>query len=63
MKIGDIVQLKSGSPSMTVTDFDPKANGVKLLECSYFNDNKELVWVKIRQEALCTDFGILPNRP
>jgi uncharacterized protein YodC (DUF2158 family) len=36
-KIGDTVQLKSGSPRMTVTDVDVTADGKELAACAWFD--------------------------
>lgn len=37
LKIGDTVQLKSGSPVMTVTGFVPESSGKQLLKCTWFD--------------------------
>lgn len=37
LKIGDTVQLKSGSPVMTVTGFVPEGSGRQLLKCTWFD--------------------------
>jgi uncharacterized protein YodC (DUF2158 family) len=36
-KIGDTVQLKSGSPRMTVTDVGTTADGKELVACAWFD--------------------------
>jgi uncharacterized protein YodC (DUF2158 family) len=36
-KVGDTVQLKSGSPVMTVTGSVPTAEGKQLLRCTWFD--------------------------
>jgi uncharacterized protein YodC (DUF2158 family) len=36
-KIGDTVQLKSGSPRMTVTHVGAAADGRELVECAWFD--------------------------
>ena len=39
IKAGDVVQLKSGGPKMTVTDV-ALSNGVMTAWCSWFDGNK-----------------------
>jgi uncharacterized protein YodC (DUF2158 family) len=36
-KIGDVVQLKSGGPLMTVTGFGKDGNGKERVNCTYFD--------------------------
>jgi uncharacterized protein YodC (DUF2158 family) len=36
-KIGDTVQLKSGSPRMTVTVIGTTADGKEVIECAWFD--------------------------
>jgi uncharacterized protein YodC (DUF2158 family) len=36
-KVGDTVQLKSGSPRMTVTVVGMNANGQEIVECAWFD--------------------------
>jgi uncharacterized protein YodC (DUF2158 family) len=50
MKAGDIVQLKSGGPKMTVSHIiENCANGVT---CVFFNDAKELRLLVLNLETL-----------
>jgi uncharacterized protein YodC (DUF2158 family) len=37
-KVGDIVQLKSGGPKMTVTSI---GNGSDMVECTWFGDDNK----------------------
>ena len=39
-KIGDTVQLKSGSPRMTVTVVGMTADGKELVECAWFDGSQ-----------------------
>ena len=41
IKVGDIVQLKSGGPMMTVSAVSP-FNGVMSATCIWFDDKKEV---------------------
>ena len=36
-KVGDTVQLKSGSPRMTVTDVGITADGKEMVACAWFD--------------------------
>ncbi len=40
IKPGDIVELKSGGPRMTVTDVGKTASGVLSAWCEWFDDSK-----------------------
>ena len=39
-KVGDIVRLKSGGPSMTVTSFEDDTSGGTLVWCDWFDDKQ-----------------------
>jgi uncharacterized protein YodC (DUF2158 family) len=39
-KIGDTVQLKSGSPRMTVTVIGLSADGKEIVECAWFDGSQ-----------------------
>ena len=39
-KIGDTVQLKSGSPRMTVTVVGMSADGKEIVECAWFDGSQ-----------------------
>jgi uncharacterized protein YodC (DUF2158 family) len=42
-KVGDVVQLKSGGPRMTVTNYGPSAMGGEMLVwCDWFDGTKKL---------------------
>ncbi len=40
-KIGDVVRLKSGGPTMTVTGVDTETYGTLQVFCKWFIDEKE----------------------
>jgi uncharacterized protein YodC (DUF2158 family) len=41
-QIGDVVQLKSGGPKMTVEDVGQNAIGADTVWCSWFDGNKKV---------------------
>lgn len=49
IKPGDIVRLKSGGPNMTADEINYTNNH---RFCYYFNNNKQLVTVQIKEELL-----------
>lgn len=44
IKVGDVVQLKSGGPEMTVDEIEPY-NGIPKARCSWFDGPKKDVGV------------------
>jgi uncharacterized protein YodC (DUF2158 family) len=40
VKVGDVVQLNSGGPHMTVTEVDPTTPGKVMALCQWFKDGK-----------------------
>lgn len=42
LKVGDVVRLKSGGPSMTVTQVGEDAYGVPMVWCAWFEGTKPM---------------------
>lgn len=51
LKVGDVVQLKSGGPKMTVSKIDQDDN---TYNCCWFN-GKKVEWADFPLEALVTE--------
>lgn len=51
-KVGDVVQMKSGGPIMTVVGFGADANGNQRVNCTWFDKNHSEKNGAYPQEAL-----------
>jgi len=52
MKIGDIVQLKSGGPTMTIVAIYESASANDKIQCDWFNSNIEVSSRRFPEDAL-----------